>query len=117
MLGGHAADRLDRRLLALLAMGIMLAGGVLLYLLNLHGMPSAAWPFYLVQGMTGLGRAFSRPALQALRTELLPREAFANAATWKQLHLPDRHGPRPRGRGAWSSASAAHARPMAPMCS
>ena len=82
MLGGHAADRLDRRLLALLAMGVMLAGGVLLYLLNLHGMPSAAWPFYLVQGMTGLGRAFSRPALQALRTELLPREAFANAATW-----------------------------------
>jgi MFS family permease len=82
LVGGYAADRMDRRTLALLALSVLLAGGVLLFLMNLNGPPTLAWPFYAIQAMAGVGRAFSRPASQALRTELVPREAFANAATW-----------------------------------
>ena len=82
LVGGYAADRMDRRTLSLLALSVLLAGGVLLFLMNLDGPPTVAWPFYAIQAMAGVGRAFSRPASQALRTELVPREAFANAATW-----------------------------------
>jgi MFS family permease len=82
LVGGYAADRMDRRTLSLLAMTILLAGGIVLYLLNLQGTPTAVWPFYLIQAALGVGRAFGRPASHALRTELVPRESFANAATW-----------------------------------
>ena len=82
LVGGYAADRMDRRTLALLSLAVLLAGGVLLLLMNLNGSPTVAWPFYAIQAMAGVGRAFIRPASQALRTELVPREAFANAASW-----------------------------------
>ena len=82
LVGGYAADRMDRRILALLSLSVLLAGAVLLFLMNRNGPPTVAWPFYAIQAMAGVGRAFSRPATQALRTELVPREAFANAATW-----------------------------------
>jgi MFS family permease len=82
LVGGYAADRMDRRTLSLMAMTILLAGGIALYLLNVGGAPTSAWPFYLIQAGLGVGRAFSRPASHALRTELVPRECFANAATW-----------------------------------
>ena len=82
LLGGYAADRMDRRTLSLLAMTVLLAGGVALYLLNLKGTPTTAWPFYLIQAGLGVGRAFSRPASHALRVELVPRECLVNAATW-----------------------------------
>lgn len=82
LVGGYAADRMDRRTLSLLAMTILLVCGVALYLLNLGGAPTAAWPFYLIQAGLGVGRAFSRPASHALRAELVPRECLPNAATW-----------------------------------
>ncbi len=82
LVGGYAADRMDRRTLSLLAMTILLACGVALYLLNLGDAPTAAWPFYLIQAGLGVGRAFSRPASHALRAELVPRECLPNAATW-----------------------------------
>lgn len=82
LVGGYAADRMDRRTLSLLAMTILLAGGLALYLLNLKGTPTSAWPFYLIQAGLGVGRAFSRPASHALRVELVPRECLVNAATW-----------------------------------
>ncbi len=82
LVGGYAADRMDRRTLSLLAMTILLAGGIALFLLNVGDTPSSAWPFYLIQAGLGVGRAFSRPASHALRTELVPRECLPNAATW-----------------------------------
>lgn len=82
LVGGYVADRMDRRTLSLLAMTTLLACGVALYLLNLGGAPTAAWPFYLIQAALGVGRAFSRPASHALRAELVPRDCLPNAATW-----------------------------------
>jgi len=82
MLGGYAADRMDRRLQAMLANTLILLGAVILLLLNLGGPPHSAWPFYVIQALAGLGRAFSRPASHALRAELVPRDVLQNAATW-----------------------------------
>ena len=83
LIGGWAADRQDRRNLALVSLAAQLLGACLLLALNLGGALRVAWPFYAIQFLAGLGRAFYRPAFQALGTELVPREAFQNAATWR----------------------------------
>jgi len=83
LLGGWAADRWERRNLSLISMSLFLASAAILLLLNLGPLPRAPWPFYLVQGLSGLARAFYRPAYNALGTELVPREAYQNAATWR----------------------------------
>jgi len=83
LIGGYAADRMDRRRLSLLALAALLLGAVLLLALNLGAAPRLAWPFYAIQALAGVGRAFYRPASQALSTELVPVEAYLNAATWR----------------------------------
>lgn len=83
LFGGWAADHRDRRTLALFSMAVLLLGGALLLAMNAGRTPRAAWPFYAIQALAGFGRAFYRPASQALSTELMPREAYQNAATWR----------------------------------
>lgn len=83
LIGGYAADRMDRRRLSLLAMVLLLLGAALLLVLNLGPAPRRALPFYAIQALAGLGRAFYRPASQALSTELVPVDAYQNAATWR----------------------------------
>lgn len=83
LLGGHLADRMDRRTLTLLSALPILAAGLWLLAVNLQGPPRQVWLFYGAQALAGVGRAFHRPATQALGSELVPREAYANAATWR----------------------------------
>ena len=83
LFGGWAADRQDRRRLTLATLWVMLLGAVLLLGLNLGAPPAAAWPFYAIQALSGLARAFYRPAFQALGTELVPVEAYQSATTWR----------------------------------
>ena len=83
LVGGHVADTRDRRAISLAFVALLAAGAAVLFGFNLHRMPSAAWPFYAVQAAAGLARAFYRPASSALATELVPREAYANAAAWR----------------------------------
>lgn len=83
LLGGHVADSRDRRAISLATIALLVAGAGALFALNLRALPSSAWPFYLVQGAAGLARAFYRPAVSALGTELVPRETYANAAAWR----------------------------------
>jgi MFS family permease len=83
LIGGYAADRMDRRRMSLMALAALLLGAALLLALNLGAAPRLAWPFYAIQALAGAGRAFYRPASQALSTELVPLEAYQNAATWR----------------------------------
>lgn len=80
--GGWVADQMDRRTLALLSHLAILASGFWLLALS-FGQPGSVWPFYAVQALAGLGRAFFRPCSVALGTELVPREHLQNAATWR----------------------------------
>lgn len=82
LVGGYAADRRDRRMISLSATALLLVCAVLLFCYNLKT-PASALPFYGIQAVAGLGRAFYRPASQALGTELIPRDAYHNAATWR----------------------------------
>jgi MFS family permease len=82
LVGGWAADRVDRRRLSLLSLGAVGASGAWLLVLSL-GTPRSALPFYGAQALAGLGRAFFRPASVALGTELVPRADYHNAASWR----------------------------------
>jgi MFS family permease len=82
LVGGWAADRADRRRVSLLSFGAVGLSGLALLLLSL-GRPGPVLPLYGAQVLAGIGRAFFRPASAALGTELVPREHYQNAATWR----------------------------------
>lgn len=82
LVGGWAADRVDRRLLALAGLCAVAVSGAWLLALSLSSGQSAL-PFYAAQALAGVGRAFFRPATTALGAELVPREHYLNAATWR----------------------------------
>jgi hypothetical protein len=95
LFGGWAADRWDRRHLSVASTSLLLGGAVLLLLLSYRPQLRSAWPFYAIQALAGVGRAFFRPATQSLGTDLVPREAYQNAATWRSSiqHLSRALGP------------------------
>ncbi|WP_248340803.1 MFS transporter [Anaeromyxobacter paludicola] len=82
LVGGWAADRFDRRALSLASLAAVGGSGAWLFALSL-GAPRSALPFYGAQALAGLGRAFFRPASAALGTELVPREHYHNASSWR----------------------------------
>jgi len=82
LLGGWAADRFDRRVLSLASLAVVGGSGALLLVLGLRT-PGSAVPLYGAQALAGVGRAFLRPSSAALGTEIVPREQYLNAATWR----------------------------------
>ena len=81
--GGTVADHRERRGICMASQAVLVACALWLFLANLHGPVKQVWVLYAVQVLGGLARAFFRPAYQALATELVPREAYANASTWR----------------------------------
>ena len=82
LVGGWAADRLDRRLLAVASLAAVALSGAALLALSLGALLSPA-PLYAAQALAGIGRAFFRPTSAALGSELVSREHYQNAATWR----------------------------------
>ncbi len=82
LVGGWAADRVDRRWLALLSLLAIAGSGAWLLTVSLGSVRSPL-PLYGAQALAGLGRAFFRPASASLGTELVPRDQYQNAATWR----------------------------------
>lgn len=82
LVGGWAADRVDRRKLTVVSLLTVAASGAVLLVLSRLA-PTTALPYYAAQALAGVGRAFFRPATSALGAELVPREHYLNAATWR----------------------------------
>src|SRR3954462_14513605 len=83
---GHVADRHNRKNLALIATAIQVACGIALLLLTLRAnvfLAGRVWPIYAVVSASGLARSFLQPARTALGAEIVPRETYANAVTWR----------------------------------
>lgn len=86
LLGGHVADRMDRRKLAMIATWVLLACAVTLTWLAGLRSESAhirVLGVYAVVAVSGVARAFLQPARTALAAAMLPRETRANAITWR----------------------------------
>jgi MFS family permease len=82
LVGGWAADHRDRRLLSIAGLAAIAASAAWLLAVSL-GTPRSALPLYAAQALAGVGRAFFRPATSALGAEVVPREHYHNAASWR----------------------------------
>jgi MFS family permease len=78
MVGGHAADHIDRRHVLVAAFAVESLCVAALLWFTLGGL-RAVWPVYLAVGTFGATRAFWAPAGQAILPSLVPREQFADA--------------------------------------
>lgn len=83
---GHVADRHDRRRISIIALGVLAACSIALLVLPLL-LPKAPGlvvrAIYGVIVLSGLARAFLQPARQAMGAEIVPRELYSNAITWR----------------------------------
>jgi MFS family permease len=95
--GGHAADTFNRYRIARITIvcitlcfaliGVVMSGQA--ELIQQYG----ALPIFIIIGVTGVVRGFMAPAYQSIFPQLIPRELYANAATW--------------GSNAWQTAAVA----------
>jgi len=83
---GHIADRHDRKLLSLIALAVQAGCGVALLVLTAYSarfLAGSVWPICAAVSVSGLARSFFQPARTALGAEIVPRETYANAVTWR----------------------------------
>jgi MFS family permease len=84
LFAGHVVDRGDRRRISLWALGVLLTAAATFFVLSvIWPVPRVVWPYYLIIAVCGLARSFLQSARSPLVAELVPREAYANAATWR----------------------------------
>ncbi len=77
---GHVADQFDRKTIVILARAVLVVTS-----LGLAALAYTQGPLVGIYGcllLRGIGSAFSSPAATALPAEVLPEEAFENAASW-----------------------------------
>ncbi|HJU73586.1 MAG TPA: MFS transporter [Gemmatimonadaceae bacterium] len=84
LVAGHVVDRGNRRRISLWSLSVLLGAAVLLFILSLiWPVPRVVWPYYVIIAVCGLARSFLQSARSPLIAELVPREIYANAATWR----------------------------------
>ena len=86
LFAGHVADRVDRLRISLMALVALLLCSLALLAFTLRPGVIATdrvWPIYLVIFLSGIARSFLQPARSALGAELVPRELYPNAVTWR----------------------------------
>ena len=88
LVGGHLADRREKRTLLLASLGVIALASLVLLLLSLDGTRAQLsqlgllLAIYAVIALIGLARGIYSPAASSLKSFLVPRELFANASTW-----------------------------------
>jgi len=80
LVGGVAADALDRKRLMLATQSTMLVSAAVLAAVTARGLQSV-WPIFLLTAISSAATAFDSPARQALLPRLVPPRDFANAVT------------------------------------
>lgn len=82
---GHLADRLDRRRVCLMALAVLSACSFALFGMTAGGLirQDTVWAVYAVLFASGLARSFLQPTRTALSADLVPRELYLNAITWR----------------------------------
>ena len=83
---GHVADRYDRKALSMIALAVQLVCGAALLILTVYStriLARTLLPIYAIVSVSGLARSFLQPARTALGAEIVPRETYTNAITWR----------------------------------
>lgn len=88
LFGGHLADRLSKKKMIIISISGVMTCSLFLHFYTTDAMRETMSTAGLLAGiysvifLIGVCRAFFSPAAQALRAFLVPRTAYANAATW-----------------------------------
>lgn len=86
LFGGHFADTRDKKRILQISLGFIILGSFILLAaaLNLNGSQREIfiWIIYFVIFLIGLSKGFFSPAASSLNPFLVPKDIFANAATW-----------------------------------
>jgi MFS family permease len=81
---GHVVDRRDRKKVSVAALVVLLGAAMALFTMAVvEPVPTRVWPFYVIFGACGVARSFLQVSRSALVAEVVPRELFVNAATWR----------------------------------
>ncbi len=82
---GQVADRFDRRRVCLAALLVLTGCAGALTWMTLSGYldRSTVWAVYAVIFVSGIARSFLQPTRTALSADLVPREIYLNAITWR----------------------------------
>lgn len=81
LLGGHFADRRDRRRIVLVTRAVLAVAALAMGLLSGGAAVSLA-ALYALVFVSGLARGFGDPAASAFETQVVPLGAYLNAASW-----------------------------------
>jgi len=81
---GHLADRLPRRLVAALALAIMVAVSAALLAVTVAN-AGVVWPYFVLAGLTGAASAIGWPAYTALTPEVVPADLLPGAVALRSV--------------------------------
>ncbi|WP_016952074.1 MFS transporter [Anabaena sp. PCC 7108] len=93
LITGHFADKNDRKKITLCSILLLSLCSIALAVISYF--QSAVFLVYACLLLTGVARAFLKPAGDALMWQLIPTSAFTNAATWNSstFHIASVIGP------------------------
>jgi MFS family permease len=81
---GHLADRLPRRLVAALALALMVGVAAALLAVTVADL-QVVWPYFLLAALTGAASAIGWPAYQALTPEVVPPDLVPGAVALRSV--------------------------------
>jgi MFS family permease len=81
---GHLADRLPRRLVAALALAVMVGVAAALLAVTVAD-AQVVWPYFLLAALTGAASAIGWPAYQALTPEVVPPDLVPGAVALRSV--------------------------------
>jgi MFS family permease len=86
LFAGHFADVANRQRISVTALFVLVLCGIALLAFNFaspSGLGRTVWPFYAVIAVSGLARSFLQPARNALGAEIVGRDLYHNAISWR----------------------------------
>jgi MFS family permease len=82
LLGGHFADRHDRRTIVLTTRAVSVVAALAFAGLSSNVQAFGLGALYAVVFVAGIARGFADPASSAFEAQVVPRELYVNASTW-----------------------------------
>jgi MFS family permease len=86
LFAGHFADVANRQRISVTSLFVLVLCGIALLAFSLvpaARVAGAVWPFYVVIAVSGLARSFLQPARNALGAEIVGRDLYHNAISWR----------------------------------
>lgn len=82
LVGGHIADRYDRRTIVLITRAVSVAAALGFAAISRNVDTAGLVALYAVAFVAGIARGFADPATSAFEAQVVQRELYLNASTW-----------------------------------